>query len=417
PHLHHHLTISRNAHTTANPWDHNSPSKTKTNSQITTKSNLLTRYLNNDLTPQEIETHGTELWRIVFEEDLVDLDLNLLPQHHLPTIHNGLKLVKSRIIYEKLCRYRPDLIKTDVLMTYLGSDSLWKWIESSDHITKYSESEISNNRILNELSSSFIQLPIYHQWTDILPPNWQDIFNSNNKLTSRIFIMSLSLGYTDLAKSLLPHLLRKQSWLSLLHATLFALESSCENGNLENAKFLLSFKFGTEVTLNKDELVHSSLIKPLMGDVPENLANLHDIVSTTIDLEKQKPSAENWLRLYLLTQCYKNNVVAVQTLLQALESYQTADVDTTKAIQEWKFDALLEMCECSDLEMVKVLVTYGGYQLDVVSAFCSIFATRGDLEMVKVFAAVEGFDVRKFALKDAEKAGHVDVVEYLKGLK
>ncbi|KAJ3330447.1 hypothetical protein HDU76_005658 [Blyttiomyces sp. JEL0837] len=98
-------------------------------SDIINKSDVLTRHLNNDLTTEEIKVHGNEIWRIVFENDLVDVDLSLLPQHHLPNIDNGLGLVRSKEMYQRLGELRPDLLNNDSLKSYLEYDILWKgWL-------------------------------------------------------------------------------------------------------------------------------------------------------------------------------------------------------------------------------------------------------------------------------------------------
>ncbi|KAJ3332551.1 hypothetical protein HDU76_013862 [Blyttiomyces sp. JEL0837] len=78
----------------------------------------LTRYINHDLTPQEIILYGIEVWRVAFEIDY-DGDLSQLPQDHFPNIHNGLKLVKSKAMYRRLSELKPSLFPnwwTDVKM-------------------------------------------------------------------------------------------------------------------------------------------------------------------------------------------------------------------------------------------------------------------------------------------------------------
>ncbi|KAJ3323437.1 hypothetical protein HDU76_013631 [Blyttiomyces sp. JEL0837] len=88
----------------------------------------LTCQLNNRLSPGKTIFYSIEIWREAFRSDL-NGNLHLLPSTRLPSIKNGLLLVKSRSMYEGLSKVMPDLtnfdlIKHDLASTHiLGVDS------------------------------------------------------------------------------------------------------------------------------------------------------------------------------------------------------------------------------------------------------------------------------------------------------
>ncbi|KAJ3281493.1 hypothetical protein HDU76_008916, partial [Blyttiomyces sp. JEL0837] len=71
-------------------------------------ADILTVFLNGQLSDDEIENQATEIWNYAFEHD-GDGDLAKLPMEGLPTIKNGLCKARSRSIYHRLCSLRPDL--------------------------------------------------------------------------------------------------------------------------------------------------------------------------------------------------------------------------------------------------------------------------------------------------------------------
>ncbi|KAJ3286695.1 hypothetical protein HDU76_007941, partial [Blyttiomyces sp. JEL0837] len=145
-------------------------------SQIISKCYVLTRHLNNVLTAEEIDQHGNEIWKIVFENDLVDLYLSLLPQDHLPDVDNGLGLVKSKEMYQRLGELRPDLMNNNSLKAYLEYDKLW-------------------NR--NCFENDHQGIPLRHQLSDYIPEWWSRIDQQ------RTCAFACCFNHADLAKHLL----------------------------------------------------------------------------------------------------------------------------------------------------------------------------------------------------------------------
>ncbi|KAJ3273157.1 hypothetical protein HDU76_010842, partial [Blyttiomyces sp. JEL0837] len=71
-------------------------------------ADILTKYLNNSLSNEEIKNNATDIWIEAFNQDW-EGDLQRLPADGLPTALTGLCTVKSRFMYDRLCKLRPDL--------------------------------------------------------------------------------------------------------------------------------------------------------------------------------------------------------------------------------------------------------------------------------------------------------------------
>ncbi|KAJ3332575.1 hypothetical protein HDU76_013752, partial [Blyttiomyces sp. JEL0837] len=75
---------------------------------IINSSDILTRYLNNDLNDIQIQNHATEIWNEAFRQDWPG-DLTLLPSFGVPSAFTGLYLVHSKSMLDQLRLLRPDL--------------------------------------------------------------------------------------------------------------------------------------------------------------------------------------------------------------------------------------------------------------------------------------------------------------------
>ncbi|KAJ3281271.1 hypothetical protein HDU76_008962, partial [Blyttiomyces sp. JEL0837] len=91
---------------------------------FTNHADILSQYLNNRLSDEEIKNRATDIWVETFDQDWTG-DLQRLPQHGFPTIFNGLGKVKSRSMYKRLCILRPDLAGISDELTVLIHNNPW----------------------------------------------------------------------------------------------------------------------------------------------------------------------------------------------------------------------------------------------------------------------------------------------------
>ncbi|KAJ3321361.1 hypothetical protein HDU76_014114 [Blyttiomyces sp. JEL0837] len=83
---------------------------------------LFDSFQSGNLTEREIHENATNLWKIVFHLDYQG-DLTQLPWFGIPNVTNGLYLIKSRSMFEKLCILRPDLCNMDAFRVYFKNDT------------------------------------------------------------------------------------------------------------------------------------------------------------------------------------------------------------------------------------------------------------------------------------------------------
>ncbi|KAJ3310377.1 hypothetical protein HDU76_003391, partial [Blyttiomyces sp. JEL0837] len=158
-------------------------------------SDPLTRFINNDLTEQDIKLHDIEIWKVAFENDY-DGDLGQLPQEHLPNIHNGLKLVHSRNI---------DLFE-------------------------------SFHKLL-------LHIPIIQDWADEIPDWWNTDDNGVN-----VFYLACSIGHLDLVNSILPSTNFDDEMEQYLYE---GFDEACAMGYLDVVKYLLESDMGIELAVDE----------------------------------------------------------------------------------------------------------------------------------------------------------------------
>ncbi|KAJ3310366.1 hypothetical protein HDU76_003395, partial [Blyttiomyces sp. JEL0837] len=111
-------------------WDLLPP---ETKESIWEHADVLTLYLNNRLTIDEIEEKATDIWTCAFEQDWKG-DLNKLPSFGFPTADNALCKVTSRSMYERICNIRPHLrfdiygTSRDLIKVFLVNNLRYGWI-------------------------------------------------------------------------------------------------------------------------------------------------------------------------------------------------------------------------------------------------------------------------------------------------
>ncbi|KAJ3307721.1 hypothetical protein HDU76_004418 [Blyttiomyces sp. JEL0837] len=367
---------------------------------IINKSDLVTRCLNNDLSALEIEKYGNKIWRLVFEWNLVDFDLSLIPQQHLPTIHNGLGLVKSKQMYKKLALLRPDLIQINVLKSLLQSEKDRRWLlPSLEPSTDQTE--------LTTLSLSLVNILLRNEWFDELPYWWNPIYSTDDDHPQlvRIFFMASCMGHVNIARSLYNRAQLNANENSLEWVTRKALEYVSKFGNQEGVEFLLSLPFDNPATpFGNNPLsyalynCHTDILKMLLKSFRHRYPQ-HTFESGFTDL--------------VVMACQNDNVKAVDTLLGLTEYFPTLP----EIEGRWRSKAVFVATNYGRVDIMRFLLGCGmGFDTsDICKIPFKLVAAKGQLEMVRLFAVVEGVDLAGARLI-AMRQGHTEIVEFLTGL-
>ncbi|KAJ3329246.1 hypothetical protein HDU76_008298 [Blyttiomyces sp. JEL0837] len=398
-------------------WD-DIPTEIKT--IIISKSDIVTRFLNNDMSVDEIGKYGNRIWRLVFEWNLVDIDLRLLPPPHLPTIHNGLRLVKSKQMYEKLCMLRPDLIKSDLLKSYLESNDLWLWINEDvsqsqnseeslqehtwawvrrpfiQHRTeknKASQSKVSNETVLTELSSALINIVLCNEWNEELPSWW--LQNDNINHWPRVFFIACCLGHIKLAKTLCD-LAFRHFQKCIGSVVLFALTFTTQFGNRDAVAYLLSLRVVDPTSFDNQPLRNAFFNHDF------------DILKMLLDGCHIQFTREKGFEDIFTKACQHGDFKAVEYLLGLQEYFPTLPESTWRqagfhmAVGQGRFD------------IIRLLLESGkGFDTsELCNGFLWNAALSGNMELVRLLAAVERVDLA-VAQSFARRQGHTEIVEFL----
>ncbi|KAJ3311057.1 hypothetical protein HDU76_003223 [Blyttiomyces sp. JEL0837] len=201
-------------------------------SNIISRCEPVTRYLNNDLPNTEIESHGEEMWKIVLEQDILDFNLNVLPQSEFPNIYYGLGLVKSEQMYKNLCNLRSDLTNTDKLKRYFQNDRLWNWREHP--MGDYDERAARPADYVSGLSTLLVHIPLRNLWWNHIP-NW-----FLEKQRTRLFAFACFFGHTNLAKYLFDEVAEHDREKFLKDIDMECLQKVSQYGDLATVNFLIS---------------------------------------------------------------------------------------------------------------------------------------------------------------------------------
>ncbi|KAJ3292065.1 hypothetical protein HDU76_007196, partial [Blyttiomyces sp. JEL0837] len=127
---------------------------------------LLTRYLNNCLTDEEIKTHSVAIWNLAIKFNFQG-DLSTLPKE-VPNVKNGLANITSRDFYKQLCMFQPDLAGTNILVRFMHSMYLtWAltWKIRSTFFHSFVRA-ISGSTSGSFLPKMLLHIPMRHQWMD-----------------------------------------------------------------------------------------------------------------------------------------------------------------------------------------------------------------------------------------------------------
>ncbi|KAJ3284097.1 hypothetical protein HDU76_008352, partial [Blyttiomyces sp. JEL0837] len=188
------------AASTSSLWDRLPP---EIQHQILLHTDYLTRYLNGILTPEEIYQYGIEIWKTAFKYDWQG-DLAILPQNKLPTIRDGLNLVHSKAMYNRLCISRPDLTGLNSLVEILDRSYLWTWMFPSKEI--WSALSMFSSTIYNCYSwnSAMIHIPMMLFWMEEINQLMAIIKTTEDKI--KLITIAALFGYSRLLKHLLDDL-------------------------------------------------------------------------------------------------------------------------------------------------------------------------------------------------------------------
>ncbi|KAJ3297200.1 hypothetical protein HDU76_006639, partial [Blyttiomyces sp. JEL0837] len=189
-------------------------------------SDPLTRYINHDLTQQEMKLHGIEIWRIAFDIDY-DGDLSKLPQDHFPNIHNGLKLVTTRSMYHRLCELQPSYVDWDLLKNVA--------IDRSKRCECF---ECWKPTTVCFIYMLLVHIPIIQGWTDEYPNWWHDTDPYKHVR------LACSIGHLDMVNSLLFNNDQLKNREVILNE---AFQEAAKFGYLEIMKFLWDANIGIDV--------------------------------------------------------------------------------------------------------------------------------------------------------------------------
>ncbi|KAJ3311227.1 hypothetical protein HDU76_003177 [Blyttiomyces sp. JEL0837] len=159
-------------------------------SSIIKSSDPFTRFINNDLTREEIDQYGNEVWKTAFDIDY-DGDLAKFPQNHFPTFNNGLKNVKSRAMYHRLCKLKPALAKWKIVKNI--------FIDQSAATCSYYQIECGclMPRTVCVMDQLLVYIPIFNGWTDELPKWWNECNPAGP------FKIACKIGHLEMVKDLL----------------------------------------------------------------------------------------------------------------------------------------------------------------------------------------------------------------------
>ncbi|KAJ3327147.1 hypothetical protein HDU76_012313 [Blyttiomyces sp. JEL0837] len=343
-------------------------------------SDPLTRYINNNLTEQEIGLYGTEIWRIVFKIDYAG-DLGQIPPVQFPNFHNGLKLVKSRSMYHRLCE--PSYVDW-VLLKNVAIDRSKRCECSRDEIFQcWKPMRVCFTFKL------LVHIPIINGWMDELPDWWNDID------PFKLYCLASSIGHLDMVKSLTPK-------VDVFHNRFFlnqAFQEAAKFGYLAIVKFLLDADIGINVSEDSFNAMDYAA------------GNGHvDVVSFLLDkcIRASLNGADHWYKegTFQLACKYGHiDVVKILNTVVKADSFKNPD----------KASTMLCAVESRNVDLIKYLVEEGGFNHEVSCRAALLNAIEiGFLEGVAILAKVDGVDTAAGLLVALDR-GYDDIVKMLSG--
>ncbi|KAJ3317839.1 hypothetical protein HDU76_001035, partial [Blyttiomyces sp. JEL0837] len=291
----------------------------------------------------------------------------------------------------KLCLLIPDLIKLDMLRSYLETDQLWECLAPVS---------TSNETLLTELSSGFINILIRNQWIEELPLWWTQIYNTDtNTIQIRIFFMACCLGHTKVARSLLTDTFSPD--YDTRSATFFALNFASNYGNSDAVEYLLSLPFVDPAP---------QFNRPLKNALNTGHIDIVKMLLKRCHSQSGQRRVKRGFEDIFLHVCYEGTVDALEILLGLPEYFPTSPGNG------WRFRGMIAAVGRDRVEIVRLLLESGkGFDTREICDYSMMLAVgNGQLEMVRILAAQEGADIAK-AQVIALNNGHTMVADVLSG--
>ncbi|KAJ3299451.1 hypothetical protein HDU76_006301, partial [Blyttiomyces sp. JEL0837] len=236
-------------------------------------TDILTSYLNNRLSEEEVKAKGNDIWSEAFHQDWQG-DLNLLPQDGFPTAFTGLCNVKTRSMYERLCQHRPDLAGIpDSLRVYLRANKRYGYFSESDHrpiVLLDDDDEIEHR---HDTSLSYYKQPVYQNVLSIpliqiaMRQCWIEDLQPLIKLNPhRLFLLAINMRHEELAIKMI------QDWglvvLEQIPRTLSefmdGMEEIGRSGSLRFLKFIITQKNTSQNYQNRQCLLFRYIMNGAM---------------------------------------------------------------------------------------------------------------------------------------------------------
>ncbi|KAJ3325536.1 hypothetical protein HDU76_013142 [Blyttiomyces sp. JEL0837] len=246
---------------------------------------VLTRFLNNQLTNTEVESSSLEIWNLAIKCEYSG-DLNTLPKTGFPTINYGLGHVTSKAFYQRLCQLRPDLTDISILKTGFSDDNkAWTWRYNSSG-SPYERNMLFDRflrKFLSDISNLLVHIPMRNLWLDDV--GMHDCMTSLNKF--KILFIAGYFGHGQLFRILSDETLKSDCKIYTPSMYNHILQVAASRGHTEIAETVLKVS-GVDAAA-EDEFGSNCAIRVAA-------ANGHvDVVKLLLAVECVDPAAEgNW---------------------------------------------------------------------------------------------------------------------------
>ncbi|KAJ3284904.1 hypothetical protein HDU76_008209, partial [Blyttiomyces sp. JEL0837] len=336
-------------------WDH-LPHEIK--EAILDKCDLLTQYLNNHLSKQQINKYAHQIWILAIKFNYTG-DLAALPPS-LPNARNGLAEVSSKDFYQRLCHLRPDLTGTNIIKDFFKDEHLWSWLLPTDGTRNYRDAS-----------------------TDKFGIFFKEVTGS----------VAGMMTHEDLI-SMLLHIPLRQYWTKD--------ETCIEFINLDKIKvFVIAGSF-----------CHIKLFHQLLHELTKNQAICFaserghvDVVKVLLETPGVDASAVN---NYAIRRAAKNGHYDVVKVLVGAKGVDPGDCENEAFYAACEYDHVKVVEELLKVEVVRAGVNFKKAVLDALG--------NDQAEIVKVLLEVEGVYSNELCVQAfdfATRRGHIDVVEML----
>ncbi|KAJ3316394.1 hypothetical protein HDU76_001838 [Blyttiomyces sp. JEL0837] len=394
-------------------------------SKIIHLTDPLTRYLNQDLTPLEITNLGIEIWKQVFiqEWNYGDLDIFLPIIARFPDISNGLYLVNTRSMYQRLLRVR-------------GGESA----STVDMVGLFMKELDFNHRICGKIKfdSALVHVAMRHCWLD-------EVYHviANDQMNNGLIVIASHYGHEMFLESLLEKQGKKgesekgmvraveetvskdviqmafvegvrKGYVRIVNVLLdygkdvidfdadkvhYAIGQACENGYIDVIKLLLSIP-SPGIDFNFENQY------PIRVAASNGHAEVVSALLNTCTIARNvNPAAQDNQAFIVACQ---NNHLDVVKILSKMETVDVAARDNL---------ALRMATQQGNFQVLKYLLTLPDVDPTVQENTSFIIACgKGHFDIVKLLAVQPGVDPSVqdcLAVRVAAVNGHLEVVEFL----